>query len=77
MGPLIGTRTWGGLIGISGVPTLVDNGFITSPTFRMYDPDGEWFKEGHGVDADIEVVENFQKLANGTDGQLEAGVTEI
>jgi tricorn protease len=43
----------------------------------MYDPDGEWFKEGHGVDADIEVVENFQKLANGTDVQLEAGVAEI
>jgi tricorn protease len=77
LGPLIGTRTWGGLIGISGAPSLIDNGRITMPTFRMYDPDGKWFKEGYGVDADIKVVENFQKLANGIDVQLEAGVNEI
>jgi tricorn protease len=77
LGPLIGTRTWGGLIGISGAPNLIDNGIITVPTFRMYDPDGTWFKEGHGVDADIEVVEDFQKLANGTDAQLEAGIKEV
>ncbi len=76
LGPLIGTRTWGGLIGISGAPNLIDNGGITMPTFRMYDPDGQWFKEGHGVDPDMEVVENFQQLANGTDVQLEAGIQE-
>ncbi|GGK10263.1 tricorn protease [Yeosuana aromativorans] len=77
LGPLIGTRTWGGLIGISGAPGLVDNGSVTVPTFRMYDPNGKWFKEGHGVDPDIEVVEDFQKLANGTDAQLEAGIKEV
>ena len=77
IGPLIGTRTWGGLIGITGAPDLIDNGSITMPTFRMYDPDGKWFKEGHGVDADIEVVEDFQKLANGIDAQLEAGIREV
>lgn len=77
LGPLIGTRTWGGLIGISGAPSLVDNGRITIPTFRMYDSNGEWFKEGHGVDPDIEVIEDFEKLANGTDIQLEAGIEEI
>ena len=77
LGPLIGTRTWGGLIGISGAPSLIDNGTVTVPTFRMYDPNGEWFKEGHGVDPDIEVVEDFQKLANGTDIQLEAGIEEV
>lgn len=77
IGPLIGTRTWGGLIGITGAPTLIDNGRITMPTFRMYDLDGKWFKEGHGVDADIEVVEDFQKLANGTDVQLEAAINEV
>ena len=76
LGPLIGTRTWGGLIGISGAPNLIDNGRITIPTFRMFDPNGEWFKEGHGVDADIEVLEDFQKLANGKDVQLEAGIKE-
>ena len=77
LGPLIGTRTWGGLIGISGAPNLIDNGRITMPTFRMYDPNGEWFKEGHGVDPDIEVVEEFKELARGTDVQLKAGVDEI
>jgi tricorn protease len=77
LGPLIGTRTWGGLIGISGAPELIDNGSVTVPTFRMYDPTGEWFKEGHGVDPDIKVVEDFESLANGKDAQLEAGIEEI
>ena len=77
IGPLIGTRTWGGLIGISGMPNLIDNGRITSPSFRMYDPSGEWFREGHGVDPDIEVIEDFEKLATGIDVQLEAGITEV
>ncbi|MEQ8871970.1 MAG: PDZ domain-containing protein [Cytophagales bacterium] len=77
LGPLVGTRTWGGLIGISGAPTLVDNGFISSPTFRMYDPDGQWFREGHGVDPDIEVIEDFEQLAKGKDVQLEAGIKEV
>ena len=77
LGPLIGTRTWGGLIGISGAPTLIDNGGVTVPTFRMYDPDGNWFREGHGVDPDIEIVQDFQKLANGQDAQLEAAIEEV
>jgi tricorn protease len=77
LGPLIGTRTWGGLIGISGAPPLIDNGNVTVPTFRMYDPDGEWFKEGHGVDPDMRVVEDFESLAKGIDVQLEAGIKEI
>jgi len=44
---IIGTRTWGGLIGMSGAPQLIDGGTVTVPTFRMYDPDGKWFKENH------------------------------
>lgn len=74
LGPLIGSRTWGGLIGISGVPSLMDGGMVTVPTFRMYDPDGEWFKEGHGVDPDIEVKENPGQLAQGTDAQLQRAI---
>ncbi|WP_420576533.1 S41 family peptidase [Ekhidna sp.] len=70
LGPLIGTRTWGGLIGISGAPSLIDGGVVTVPTFRMYNPDGTWFKEGYGVDPDIEVKENPGELARGTDAQL-------
>ncbi len=77
LGPLIGTRTWGGLIGMSGIPSLIDGGVVTVPTFRMYDPDGKWFKEGHGVDPDIEVKEDPALLAKGTDPQLQRAVDEV
>jgi tricorn protease len=77
LGPLIGARTWGGLIGISGVPGLADGGNITVPTFRMYNPDGTWFMEGHGVDPDIAVPEDLSAMAKGTDTQLEKAITEI
>ncbi len=77
LGPLIGTRTWGGLIGLSGSPGLVDGGYVTVPTFRMYDPNGKWFAEGHGVDPDIEVPEDPTALAQGKDPQLERAVQEV
>ncbi len=76
-GPLIGERTWGGLIGISGVPSLVDGGVVTVPTFRMYGPDGEWFAEGHGVEPDIRVEDDPSALARGEDPQLQRAVTWI
>lgn len=77
LGPLIGTRTWGGLIGISGAPSLIDGGSVTVPTFRMYDPNGDWFREGYGVEPDIEVPENPTQLAKGVDPQLERAIQEI
>jgi tricorn protease len=77
LGPIIGTRTWGGLIGISGVPELVDGGVVTVPTFRMFDPKGTWFAEGHGVDPDIAVGEDPTALAKGTDPQLERAIEEV
>ncbi|MEZ4992571.1 MAG: PDZ domain-containing protein [Saprospiraceae bacterium] len=77
LGPLIGDRTWGGLIGISGAPTLIDGGSVTVPTFRMYNPDGTWFKEGHGVDPDIKVKEDPTMLAKGIDPQLEKAIEEV
>jgi len=77
LGPLIGTRTWGGLIGISGSPQLVDGGAITVPTFRMYDPKGQWFAEGHGVDPDIPVDDDPSAIAKGTDPQLQRAIQEI
>ena len=77
LGPLIGGRTWGGLIGISGAPTLIDGGGVTVPTFRMYNPDGTWFKEGHGVEPDIEVLEDPTQLAKGIDTQLEKAIEEV
>ena len=77
LGPIIGSRTWGGLIGISGSPGLVDGGVVTVPSFRMYDPKGQWFAEGHGVDPDIAVPEDPSQLAKGTDPQLERAIEEI
>lgn len=77
IGPLIGTRTWGGLIGISGAPALIDGGNVTVPTFRQYNPDGTWFKEGHGVDPDIEVLEDPTTLSKGVDVQLEKAIEEV
>ena len=77
LGPLIGTRTWGGLIGISGYPQLIDGASITAPSFRIYNPDGKWFAEGHGVDPDIEVTEDLGSMAKGIDPQLERAITEI
>jgi tricorn protease len=77
LGPLIGTRTWGGWIGLSGSPSLVDGGNVTVPTFRMYYPDGTWFLEGHGVDPDIEVPEDPAQLARGVDTQLDRAIQEV
>lgn len=77
IGPLIGTRTWGGLIGVSGAPPLVDGGNVTVPTFRMYDPKGTWFPEGYGVDPDIEVIDDPSQLAKGVDPQLERAIREV
>jgi len=77
LGKLIGMRTWGGLIGISGAPGLIDGGVVTVPTFRMYNPDGTWFREGHGVDPDIEVVDNPTEMAKGNDPQLKRAVEEV
>jgi tricorn protease len=77
LGPLIGTRTWGGLIGISGTPALIDGGSVSAPSFRMYNPDGTWFREGHGVDPDIAVDESLGAMANGVDPQLERAIVEI
>ena len=76
LGPIIGTRTWGGLIGITGAPPLIDGGIVTVPTFRMYSPDGEWFAEGYGVEPDIQIVDDPTALANGIDPQLERAIEE-
>ena len=77
VGKLIGRRTWGGLIGISGSPRLIDGGVVTVPTFRMYHTDGKWFEEGYGVDPDIEVLDDPALMARGRDPQLEAAIEEV
>ncbi len=77
LGPLIGMRTWGGLIGITGVPPLVDGGGVTVPTFGIYSTNSQWIIEGYGVDPDIEVVDDPGAMARGGDPQLERAVAEL
>ena len=77
VGPLIGERTWGGLIGPAVVHQLIDGGSYTAPPGRLYGPDGKWFAEGHGVDPDIPVVDHPSELAKGRDPQLEAAIKEV
>ncbi len=77
LGPLIGTRTWGGLVGISGNPPLIDGGSVTVPTFGFYETDGTWGIEGHGTDPDIEVIDDPSKMLNGADPQLDRAIEEM
>jgi len=74
LGPLVGTRTWGGLVGISGNPTLIDGGYTAVPTFGFYETDGTWGVEGHGVDPDVEVIDDPAKMTDGADPQLAKAV---
>ena len=77
IGPLIGTRTWGGLIGISANPPLIDGGFLVVPFFRFYTPEGEWTIENEGVAPDI-VSQLDPVAANaGRDTQLERALQEL
>jgi tricorn protease len=74
VGKTIGMRTWGGLVGISGNPDLIDGAQITAPTFGYYDLDGTWGVEGHGVDPDIQVVDDPALMTDGGDPQLDAAI---
>jgi tricorn protease len=77
IGKLIGTRTWGGLVGISGNPRLIDGGYTSAPTFAFYETDGTWGIEGHGVDPDIEVIDDPSLMVDGGDPQLEAAIAHM
>jgi tricorn protease len=74
LGKLIGTRTWGGLVGISGNARLVDGGYISVPRFGVFDTDEGWIIEGVGVYPDIEVVERPEQMAKGIDPCIEKAV---
>lgn len=77
LGPVIGMRTWGGLIGISRTIPLIDGGNVTFPEFGIYSLDGEWVVENHGVDPDI-VVDNLpHEVIAGRDPQLEKAVAVL
>ncbi len=74
MGPIIGTRTWGGLVGVSMFIPLVDGGILTAPDYRIYDTDGKWIVENQGITPDIIVDLDPAEMARGYDAQLMKGV---
>src|SRR5439155_16770164 len=74
VGPLVGKRTWGGLVGISGYPPLLDGGFVTAPSFAFFTPSGKWHVEKHGVAPDGEVEQHPYEIRKRRDPQLETAV---
>lgn len=74
LGPLVGKRTWGGLVGIGGIPPLMDGGQLTSPSVGFFSPAGEWAVENIGVPPDVEVDQDPAAVMAGGDPQLEKAV---
>ncbi len=74
LGPLVGKRTWGGLVGIGGYPQLVDGGGVTAPRWGIWFPNGRWDVENRGVAPDIEVEFDPKAVRAGKDPQLEKAV---
>jgi tricorn protease len=77
LGPLIGKRTWGGLIGISANPALIDGGNHTVPFFRFFTPEKEWRIENEGVAPDIDVELDPTAVNRGRDTQLDAAIQSV
>ncbi len=74
IGPIIGVRTWGGIVGISGSKPYVDGQDVRTPFFTSYSTDGNWIVENHGVDPDIVVDINPFEDFKGNDAQLDKAV---
>ncbi len=77
LAPVIGKRSWGGVIGIRGIWEMADGGGVTTPEFAWWQPKGGWAIENHGVDPDIEVDNLPQELGRGVDAQLDRGIQEV
>jgi len=77
LGPLVGTRTWGGLVGIYDYPTLMDGGGVTAPRVAFYNRTGDWDVENHGVAPDVEVEITPKEWMSGHDPQLEKAVALV
>ncbi len=77
MGPIIGTRTWGGLVGVSQFIELIDGGTITAPDYRIYNEKGEWVVENEGVTPDIIIDIDSKKYSEGYDTQLMKAVEVV
>ena len=74
IGPLVGKRTWGGLVGIGQIPVLMDGGTVTSPSFGQFSPAGVWDVENRGVEPDYPVEQDPKAVSEGHDPQLEKAV---
>jgi tricorn protease len=77
LGPLLGKRTWGGVIGIWPRHTLIDGGVTTQPEFSFWFNDVGWKVENYGVDPDIEIEYPPQDYVSGKDPQLERAIEEL
>jgi tricorn protease len=77
LGPLIGMRSWGGVVGITDHGQLIDGGHVNVPEFAYATAKGEFSVEGHGVDPDIVVENDAKSVIEGKDPQLERGVAEL
>jgi tricorn protease len=77
LGPLVGERTWGGLVGIGGYPRLMDGGTVTAPHFAHWFASGKWEVENYGVAPDVEVELDPQSWRGGRDPQLEKAVALV
>ena len=78
VGKLVGKRTWGGLVGMSGYPNLMDGGSVTAPNMAIWNPDnGQWDVENRGVAPDIEVEMDPAQVRQGHDPQLEKAVQVV
>jgi len=77
LGPLIGKRSWGGVIGITSYGPLIDGGQVNVPQFGFADTEGNWVIEGYGVEPDIVVENDPKSVIEGNDPQLERGIEEI
>ncbi len=74
IGPLVGKRTWGGLVGMAGAAAIMDGGFTGAPQSGFWNPNGTWDVENHGVDPDVEVENDPASVRAGHDLQLEKAV---
>jgi len=77
IGPIVGERTWGGLIGIGGYPPLLDGGRVMAPRWAIYGLKGQWEVENHGIQPDIEVSMDPKAVREGHDPQLEKAVETV
>ncbi len=77
IGPLVGKRTWGGLVGIYDYPELMDGGFVTAPRIAIYGLQGQWEVENHGIAPDYDVEMDPEAWRNGRDPQLEKAVNLV